>query len=94
MVTRTIVATKALALVADFENNALTQEVLTIGGKYDTPDDKEFQKAIKKAYPDKVVAKVLELTYEETLYGIEESEFLKIARVLPPRTGNTEETEE
>ena len=94
MVTRTIVATLATALIADFENNALKSEVLKVGGYYAEPDDKDLHKAIKKAYPDLVVAKITALDTEETLYGIEESEFLKIARVLPPRNASADDTDD
>ena len=85
MVTRTIVATIAKALVADLENNVLITEDLKIAGKYEDADDKAFQKAIKAAYPDKIVAKVVALEYEETLYGMSEQKFIETADILPPR---------
>lgn len=87
MVTRTVETTIAHALVCDIENNALVAKDLTIGGHFDDPNDKALQKAIKAAYPDDIVAIIKGFDYAETLYGIEESEFLKIARVLPPRNG-------
>ena len=34
---------------------------------------------------------IKEITENETLYGMTEEDFLKYAKVLPPRTGNTEE---
>lgn len=91
MVTRTIVATIAKALVADLENNVLITEDLKVAGRFEDADDKAFQKAIKAAYPDKIVAKVVALEYEETLYGMLENDFLKYATVLPPRNGNADE---
>ena len=93
MVTRTVQTTIAHALVCDIENNALVPKDLTIGGHYDDPNDKAFQKAIKTAYPDDIIAIVRGFDYAEPLYGIEESEFLKIARVLPPRTGAKDDDE-
>lgn len=89
-VTRTIITTIAEALVADFEHNTLTTEAIPVAGKFESADDKDFQKALKAQYPDKVVAKVVGLTYQETLYGMLESEFLKLAEVLPPRNGNAD----
>lgn len=90
MVTRTVTLTLATALVCDLENNILVPEVLRIGGYFTDADDKAFQKALKAAYPDKLVAKVVQFEYEETLYGMPEAEFLKYAKVLPPRNGNAD----
>ena len=93
MVTRTIIATNVKALVADLENNALVEKVLKVAGKYEDANAKDFQKALKATHPDEIVAKVLEMTYEETLYGMLESEFLNHAKVLPPRNGNGDNTD-
>ena len=94
MVTRTITTTIAVALVADLENNAIITEELKVAGKFENADNKDFQKAIKATYPDKIVAKVVELRYEETLYGMLETEFLKNAQVLPPRGANAGDTDD
>ena len=54
-------------------------------------DGKELE-VLKKQYEDsdvKIVA-VVGMTKREVLYGMEESIFLKYARVLPPRTTKEE----
>ena len=54
-------------------------------------DGKELE-VLKKQYEDsdvKIVA-VVGMTKREVLYGMEESVFLKYARVLPPRTTKEE----
>ena len=94
MVTRTITTTIAVALVADLDNNAIITEELKVAGKFENADNKDFQKAIKTTYPEKIVAKVVELRYEETLYGMLETEFLKNANVLPPRGANAGGTDD
>lgn len=93
MVTRTITATVVRALVANLEENTLVTKELKIGGRFEDTNAKDFQKAIKLAYPDEIIAKVLEMWYEETLYGMLESDFLKYAKVLPPRNGNGEDND-
>lgn len=94
MVTRTVQVTDAQVMcleVTTAEVQVLTYE---LSGTYDTKD--AVLKALKKLYETetfKVVA-VQETTEREVLYGMKEIDFIKLAKVLPPRGTKTEDTEE
>jgi len=65
-----------------------------LSGTYDT--NEAVLKALRKVYETetfKVVA-VQETKEKEVLYGMKEIDFIKLAKVLPPRGSKTEETEE
>ena len=85
-VTRTITTTKVVALVA----NTITREMEE--REYILPrtfaDDKKLAKAIEKVIKDETIkfVSVVDKEVVETLYGMSESEFIAVAKVLPPRT--------
>ena len=91
MVTRTVVVTTVGTMCL----NVVTAEVeinnYELSGSYS--DFNTALKALKKQYETdtfKVVA-VQHMTEKEVLYGMKEIDFIKLAKVLPPRTGNSSE---
>lgn len=87
MVTRTIKSTACTTLCVNLLTGETFEEVITVPRVYE--DDKALMKVIGKVYDvegEKKALLVRSKEVKETLYGIEESEFIKIARELPPRT--------
>lgn len=93
MVTRTIEQTTAKVMTL----NVVTAEVAitpyTISGEL-TGD--ALLKALQDTYQTDTVklVHVLELTVESVLYGMEEEEFIKLAKVLPKRYVTVSESED
>ena len=105
MVTRTIITTRANCLCLDTETAEPLNATVTVPRTY--KDNEALLKAVKKEveragitapdgntyYGDPiVVAKIVDFTEIETLYGMTESEFLSTAKVLPPRGTKQAET--
>lgn len=92
MVTRTIVATKAIVMCLDVEAGEPLNKEVTVPRTY--KDDEALMKKVKPLLETETVKAVHVVSKEEieTLYGMTEQEFIEHAEVLPPRTaGNTEE---
>ena len=85
MITRTVTATVATVIGVEVSTaKAFTEEVVLTGIFKDNAD---MLKAIKKSESgDKVYATIVSTRTEETLYGMPGTEFMKYAKVLPPRT--------
>lgn len=86
MVTRTIVTTDCTTVLMNTESNEVFENVLSLPRTY--KDDNAVLKALKKTYETDTikVVYVKETTTVETLYGIPETEFIKIAKKLDPET--------
>lgn len=96
-VTRTIVTTKAGALVFNEDTQQMEQHVYEVPRSYDM-GDKKLDKLIKSAVENNsdgnyVFVKVNKVEHNETLYGMLESDFIKYAEVLPPRTASEDTAE-
>ena len=92
MVTRTVDVTRAEVMTLDVSNADVFTTVYEVNGIF--KDNDSILKAVKKLYETETF-KCVAVTGVETverLYGMLESEFIKIAKVLPPRTKN--ETDE
>ena len=98
MVTRTIITTEVTCLCLNTETTEPFNVRVTVPRTY--KDNEALLKAVKKVAqttgitdPDGntyfgepiVVAKVVDFTEVETLYGMTETEFLASAKQLPPR---------
>lgn len=84
-VTRTIITTKVTVMCLDIDTNTpLTQEY-TLPRTY--KDEKAILKAVDVANEGTSVKAVHVVSTEvvNTLYGMTEAEFIKVAQVLPPR---------
>ena len=86
MVTRTITATKTEVQIVSISKAEITTINVTVSGEFD--DDAKLLKVIKKSTEtdDLKVLQILSSSKEEKLYGMLESDFLKIAKELDPET--------
>lgn len=85
MVTRTITATKIVALCLNIETAEPFNKEVTISGTF--KDEKAMMKAAEKLLNTETEKAVHIVSSEEieTLYGMTEQEFIQKAKVLPPR---------
>ena len=85
MVTRTIKTTKAVCLCVNIETAETFEKEVVL--PYIYKDNKSLTIAAEKALNDHTikVAHVKDSTVEDTYYGMAESEFIKVAQVLPKR---------
>lgn len=93
MVTRTTTQTTAEVMCLNVETADVTINSYTIGG---TPSDEDLLKKLRAIYETetfKLVA-IQKIEVETLLLGMTEEEFIKYARVLPPRKNYNTDTEE
>lgn len=95
LVTRTVKALHCVVLVCNLATHEVSNIELVLPRAYN--NEKDTVKAIEKSLPDGY--KYLTLTsseVKETLYGMDETDFIQHANVMPPRTssGDTENTED
>ena len=84
MVTRSFFTTKVKAIVFNNETNKTGEEEFVLTGEYKT--DESALKALKNVTSEKVQAlKILSRETDSALYGIEEAEFIKLAKKLEGR---------
>lgn len=85
MVTRTIETTKVLALCVDLTTETPYKAEFILSGTFE--EEKNIMKALKKVADDDVhkVVSVISTEVLETLYGMDEQDFIANAKVLPPR---------
>lgn len=86
MVTRTITTTNCCTVCMNTETNEVSENVLTLPRTY--KDNTALIKALKKVYEDDVtkVVYVKDVETVDTLYGMEETDFIKSAKKLDPET--------
>ena len=86
MVTRTVASVNYTIMVVDSGSKTVENIVVSIASG-DTMTDKARDKAIKEAIPaGKLFVQVVSEKITETLYGMSEQDFIRLAKVLPPRT--------
>ena len=92
MVTRTITCTKVLATVCELDTMKIGTMEFLLPRTYKT--DKELDKALTKANsnPNIKIIRIDSTSLEETLYGMDEQDFINFAVKLPPR-GTKADTE-
>lgn len=85
MVTRTITQTIAQVMGIDVTKSEVSIIETRIGGVY---TDAELLKALKKIYETDTykLVHIESNTHEEILLGMSETQYIKYATVLPPRT--------
>lgn len=93
MVTRTIEQTTAKVMTLNVDTAEVTITPYTISGEL-TGD--ALLKALQDTYQTDIMklVHVLESTVESVLYGMEEEEFIKLAKVLPKRYVTVSESED
>ena len=86
MVTRTITFTKAEVMTVDVTTAEVSTNEYRINGLFEGTTD--LLKALKKAYETDYIklVKIEGFNSEEILFGMDESKFMELAEVLPPRT--------
>ena len=93
MVTRTIEVREVEALCFDTEKMTPEKAIIPITGK---PDETKLEKIVRDAIETDTfkLVKIVNVKLSEVLYGMPESEFIKLAKVLPPRVATTEKESE
>ena len=93
MVTRTIVTTKVVALGMDIETCEPGNKVFILPRTY--KDDKAIMKELDKRTEEEnfKCVKICSTDIIETLYGMTESDFIRVAKELPPRAKAQETTD-
>ena len=89
MVTRTVVVTTVGTMCLDVTTAEVQILNYDLSGSYS--DFNTALKALKKQYETdnfKLVA-VQHMTEKEVLYGMKEIDFIKLAKILPPRNSNS-----
>nr|DAM19888.1 MAG TPA: hypothetical protein [Caudoviricetes sp.] len=87
MVTRTVLTTECEVLCVDVTTVETTIQTFTLTGKHDNTE--QILKSLKKEHETdtfKLVALQGDPVYKETMYGMKEIDFIKIAKKLDPDT--------
>lgn len=84
MVTRTVEEAEATVMVVHPSTQTVENIVVNLGGVI---DEKQVVKHLNKTNtdPDTIFVQVVSYKINSTLYGMPESEFITLAKVLPPR---------
>ena len=86
LVTRTITATVYTCMVVDEISKKVENIEISIPSA-ESMNAKAIDNAIRTALPDgKLFVQTINSKQVETLYGMPEQEFIRLAKVLPPRT--------
>ena len=90
MVTRTVMQTTAEVMSLDVTTAEVQVRTYDIGGQY---NDEELLKKLQKLFQTDTLKLVYieSQTSKEVLLGMEEEDFIRLAKVLPPRTSNKDE---
>lgn len=86
MITRTINQTNATAMLVNVRTATVESAIFAVTGEVYV-DKAELLKAVKAQYETDEV-KVVDITHwdtEQILYGMPEIDFIKMAKILPPR---------
>ena len=85
MVTRTVCATEYACMVVDEATKTVENIIVSIPS-VEGMSKKNLEQAIKNSVPTgKIFAQALSEKKVETLYGMSEADFIRLAKVLPPR---------
>lgn len=90
MVTRTVNVTTVEVMALNVLTADVTYPVYELSGMYETQD--MALKAVQKMFDTSELKHVTinHMVEREVLYGMSEVEFIKLAKILPPRTSKTE----
>ena len=91
MVTRTVVVTVTEVMCLDVTTAQVQIKEIEISGAFDNKEN--MLKAIKKVHEtDTFKCVAVQNAFEkEVLYGMKEIDFIKLAKVLPPRTSSNQD---
>lgn len=87
MVTRTVEQTTAQVMTLDVTTAEVQVRTYDIGGKY---NDEDLLKKLQKLFQTNTLklVHIESQACKEVLLGMDEEEFIRLAKVLPPRTAN------
>lgn len=87
MVTRTVEQTTAQVMTLDVTTADVQVHTYDIGGKY---SDEDLLKKLQKLFQTDTLklVHIESQTCNEVLLGMDEEDFIRLAKVLPPRTTN------
>ena len=90
MVTRTILQTTAEVMTLDVTTAEVQVQSYDIGGQY---TNEELLKKLQQLFQTDTLklVHVESQTCKEVLLGMEEEDFIRLAKILPPRNSNKEE---
>lgn len=90
MITRTVEQTTANVMTLDVTTAEVKVFTYDIGGQY---NDEELLKKLQQLFQTDTLklVHVESQTCKEVLLGMEEEDFIRLAKVLPPRNSNKEE---
>ena len=90
MVTRTVEQTTVQVMTLDVTTAEVQVRTYDIGGKY---TDEDLLKKLQKLFQTDTLklVHIEEQTCKEVLLGMDEEDFIRLAKVLPPRTINKDE---
>ena len=93
MVTRTVATAEYVCMTVNVNTRQVEDITVSIPSGM-TMTEKARQKAISDALPEtNTLVQITSETVKEILYGMTEDDFIKYAKVLPPRTKADSETE-
>jgi len=93
MVTRTVATVEYVCMTVNTTTRQVEDVTVTIPSGI-TMTEKARQKAITAALPEtNTLVQVTSETVKEILYGMTEDDFIKYAKVMPPRTKADSEAE-
>lgn len=84
IVTRTIIQTTAEVMCLNVTTAEVTVNTYTVGGMYDSDSLLKVLKPLYETDELKLVA-IQNYHEDELLLGLDEDEFIRLAKVLPPR---------
>ena len=88
MITRTVTSVEYDVMTVDMGSKSVSMDKVSIPSG-DTMTDKARDKTIKASLPEgHTFVQITCQTIKETLYGMSEADFIKYAKVLPPRSAN------
>lgn len=86
MITRTIYVTDFQVMIANTTDRTVSTTCLSVTSA-DSLTEKQLTEAITAQLPENTVFVMIEnRTVREQLYGMTEADFIKYAKILPPRT--------
>lgn len=90
MITRTVVST-VFSVMAVNQNTMQVETVSVSVPSADSMTESKQTEAVKSNMPDGYLfVQITGKQVQETLYGMTEEEFIRLAKVLPPRSGKSE----
>ena len=93
MVTRTVASVDYVCMTVNTETRQVEDLTVSIPNGA-TMTDKARVNAITESLPaSNAFVQIISETVKETLYGMTEEQFIKLAKVLPPRTKSDSETD-